>query len=97
MVGRACPMSIDRAVGSDIPPHRPSARPISMPSRRRPAAASPRVLDVDVNVALHAAGNGLPWADGLIHATALDHGAESWIPGAHFEGLPGVRCFPKKA
>jgi len=39
--------------------------------------------------------NGLPLADSLIYATARHHDAELWTQDAHFEGLAGVRYFPK--
>jgi hypothetical protein len=33
--------------------------------------------------------------DSLIYATARHHDAELWTQDAHFEGLAGVRYFPK--
>lgn len=54
-----------------------------------------RVIPLDVDLALAAACNGLPLADSLIYATALAHGATLWTQDAHFEGLHGVRYFPK--
>ena len=53
------------------------------------------VVDVDLPLAMDAALNGLPLADSLIYATARLHGAELWTQDAHFEGLSGVRYFPK--
>ena len=55
-----------------------------------------RVIDIHRNLALEAASLGLPMADSLIYATAQLHGAELWTQDAHFEGLPGVKYFPKK-
>ena len=53
------------------------------------------VVDVDLPLAMDAALNGLPRADSLIYATARLHNAELWTQDAHFEGLNGVRYFPK--
>ena len=53
------------------------------------------VVDVDMALVLSAAANGLPLADSLIYATALAYGATLWTQDAHFEGLHGVRYFPK--
>ena len=39
----------------------------------------------------------LPLADSIIYATAVAYGAELWTQDADFEGLPGVRYFPRKA
>ena len=41
------------------------------------------------------AGNGLAMADSLTYATAQNAGAELWTQDAHFDGLAGVRYFPK--
>ena len=54
-----------------------------------------RVVEIDLNLSLAAARNGLPLADSLIYATACAHGAELWTQDAHFDGLPGVRYFKK--
>lgn len=54
-----------------------------------------QLIDLDLSIALDAASNGLPIADSLIYATAQLHHAELWTQGAHFEGLPGVKYFPK--
>lgn len=54
-----------------------------------------RVVPIDLPLALTAAVNGLPLADSLIYATARAHGAELWTQDRHFEGLAGVRYFPK--
>ncbi len=54
-----------------------------------------RVVPIDLNLALEAAVNGLPMADSLIYATALQHGALLWTQDAHFDGLPGVTYFRK--
>jgi toxin FitB len=54
------------------------------------------MVDIDSALVLDAASNGLPLADSLIYATTQLHGAELWTQDAHFEGLPGVKYFPKK-
>ncbi len=54
-----------------------------------------RVVEVDLSLALDAAVLGLPLADSLIYATARRHGAELWTQDTHFDGLPGVRYFPR--
>ena len=54
-----------------------------------------RVVEIDLDLSLLAARNGLPLADSLIYATAFAHGAELWTQDAHFDGLPGVRYFKK--
>ena len=53
------------------------------------------VIDVDAALCLEASINGLPFADGLIYATALSQGATLWTQDAHFDGLPGVKYFSK--
>jgi predicted nucleic acid-binding protein len=53
------------------------------------------VVEIGLPLAMDAALNGLPMADSLIYATARHHDAELWTQDAHFEGLPGVRYFPK--
>jgi predicted nucleic acid-binding protein len=52
-----------------------------------------RVIPLDTSLALKAATLGLPLADSLIYATAIEHGALLWSQDAHFEGRPGVRYF----
>ena len=54
-----------------------------------------RVVDVDTRLVLSAARFALPLADSLIYATVLAHKATLWTQDAHFNGLPGVRYFPK--
>jgi toxin FitB len=54
-----------------------------------------QIVPIDLPLALEAAVNGLAVADSLIYATARHHGAELWTQDSHFEGLPGVRYFPK--
>jgi toxin FitB len=54
-----------------------------------------QVVPIDLPLALEAAINGLPMADSLIYATTRHHGAELWTQDSHFDGLPGVRYFPK--
>ena len=53
------------------------------------------VVEIGLPLATDAALNGLPLADSLIYATARHHDAELWTQDAHFEGLAGVRYFPK--
>ncbi|MGJ7582253.1 type II toxin-antitoxin system VapC family toxin [Variovorax sp. RHLX14] len=54
-----------------------------------------QVIDIDLQLCLDAAGNGLPFADSLIYATAQSRSAILWTQDAHFDGLPGVKYFPK--
>ena len=54
-----------------------------------------QVVDMDLNLTLAATGYNLPLADSLIYATAQAHGATLWTQDQHFEGLPGVKYFPK--
>ncbi len=53
------------------------------------------VVAINLPLAMEATLNGLPLADSLIYAIARHHGAELWTQDAHFEGLAGVRYFPK--
>jgi predicted nucleic acid-binding protein len=57
------------------------------------------VADLDTAVALSAAAvcarHRLPTADAIVYATALARGADLLTCDKHFEGLPGVRYFPK--
>ncbi|HSI60672.1 MAG TPA: type II toxin-antitoxin system VapC family toxin [Ideonella sp.] len=53
------------------------------------------LVEIDADLALHAATLDLPMADSLIYATALRHQATLWTQDAHFKGLTGVRHFPK--
>jgi predicted nucleic acid-binding protein len=46
-----------------------------------------RVVDLDAS---------LPLADSVVFATAQRANAELWTQDADFEGLPGVRYFPKR-
>lgn len=54
-----------------------------------------RVVDIAPPLALDAALNGLPRADSLIYETARQQGATFWTQDSHFDGLAGVRVFPK--
>ena len=54
-----------------------------------------QVIDIDLQLCLDAANNGLPLADSLIYTTAQRHHATLWTQDAHFEGLPGVKYFSK--
>ena len=60
------------------------------------AMRSGRVIDLDTSLALEAARFDLPLADSLIYATARRHDAVLWTQDKDFEGLPGVRYFPRK-
>jgi toxin FitB len=51
------------------------------------------VVDINLNIALNAAGTGLPMADSLIYATAQMRGATLWTQDAHFKGFSGVKLF----
>ena len=53
------------------------------------------VVDLSLPLALAAASLGLPLADSLIYATAQSRGATLWTQDARFDGLAGVRYFPK--
>lgn len=58
------------------------------------------VVDLDPEIASQAARVGiahrLPLADSIIYATAQRHDATVWTQDSDFEGLPGVRFFPKQ-
>jgi predicted nucleic acid-binding protein len=58
-----------------------------------------QVVPLDSGLALSAAKVGvehkLPLADSIIFATAQQFAATLWTMDADFEGLPGVRYFPK--
>jgi toxin FitB len=54
-----------------------------------------RVISLDLPLALDAVTSGLPLADSIIYATARRFDAELWTQDSHFEGLVGVRYFPK--
>ena len=58
-----------------------------------------RVVELDVDLAIKAADlsttHKLPMADSIIYATARCFDAELWTQDADFDGLPGVRYFPK--
>ena len=54
-----------------------------------------RVVEIDLAIVRHAVALHLPLADSLIYATAQTHDAILWTQDAHFEGLPGVKYFPK--
>jgi predicted nucleic acid-binding protein len=60
------------------------------------AMRSGRVIDLDLSLALEAGRLNLPLADSLIYATTRRHGATLWTQDEDFEGLPGVRYFPRK-
>ena len=54
-----------------------------------------RVIDFDLALSRAAITHALPLADSLIYATAQAHAATLWTQNQHFEGLPGVKYFPK--
>ncbi|MBK9164455.1 MAG: type II toxin-antitoxin system VapC family toxin [Acidobacteria bacterium] len=54
-----------------------------------------QTVDIDLSLALQAARYKLPMADSIIYATAQYHQATLWTQDEDFEGLPGVRYFPK--
>ena len=54
-----------------------------------------KIVDMDLNLALAATAYNLPLADSLIYAMAQAHDATLWTQDQHFEGLPGVKYFPK--
>lgn len=56
------------------------------------------IIELDTAIALAAirpAQRRLPLADAVVYATALAHGATVWTQDVDFDGLPGVRFFPK--
>jgi predicted nucleic acid-binding protein len=55
-----------------------------------------QVVDINLNLVLTAAANGLPMADSLIYATAQTRGALLWTQDAHFKALAGVKFFAKE-
>lgn len=50
---------------------------------------------IALNAALLSAQHRLPMADSLILAIAREHGAILWTQDEHFDGLEGVKYFPK--
>lgn len=57
---------------------------------------SGQVVDIDTSLCLDAAHLDLPLADSLMYATAQRHGAVLWTQDEDFEGLEGVKYFPKR-
>ena len=55
-----------------------------------------QIVDLDLHLALAATAYNLPLADSLIYAMAQAHDATLWTQDQHFEGLPGVKYFPKE-
>jgi len=57
------------------------------------------VVELDATLALHAAALGLrhklPLADSIVYATAQAGGALVWTQDTDFDGLSGVRFWPK--
>ena len=60
------------------------------------AMRSGQVIDLDVSLSLEAGRLALPLADSLIYATAQRYAATLWTQDDDFDGLPGVRYFPRK-
>jgi len=60
------------------------------------AMCSGHIVDVDASLALEAGRFSLPLADSLIYATTQRHDATLWTQDEDFEGLAGVRYFPKR-
>ncbi|HEX9671669.1 MAG TPA: type II toxin-antitoxin system VapC family toxin [Thermoanaerobaculia bacterium] len=62
--------------------------------------AQAKQVDLTPRLALQAAGLSarlnLPMADSIILTTARSHGATLWTQDSDFEGLEGVRYFPKR-
>ena len=60
-----------------------------------------RVIELSSSIALLAAKLSLdlktPMADSIILATAQNHAAVLWTQDNDFEGIPGVKYFPKVA
>ncbi|HEY8064919.1 MAG TPA: type II toxin-antitoxin system VapC family toxin [Methylosinus sp.] len=60
-----------------------------------------RIADLDTAIALAAADlciqRRLATADAIVYATARAHGADLLTCDRHFDGLPGVRFFPKSS
>ena len=58
-----------------------------------------QIVEIDADLAVAAAKlsieHRLAMADSMIYATARRFGAELWTQDADFEGLVGVRYFPK--
>lgn len=58
------------------------------------------VIELDAALAVRAATLGLrhklPMADSIVYATAQAAQATVWTQDADFEGLPGVRYWPKR-
>ena len=52
-----------------------------------------KVIDIDLDLVVHAARHGLALAESLIYETALRHDATLLTQDRHFEGLPKVRYF----
>lgn len=53
------------------------------------------VVQLDLNISLAATQYKLPLADSIIYATARRFDATLWTQDEDFEGLPGVKYFPK--
>lgn len=57
---------------------------------------SGQVVEIDTSLCLEAAHLDLPLADSLMYATAQRHGAVLWTQDEDFDGLDGVKYFPKR-
>jgi predicted nucleic acid-binding protein len=54
-----------------------------------------KIVNLDLSLVVEAAKLDLPMADSIIYATAQHYNATLWTQDEDFEGLPGVRYFPK--
>lgn len=54
------------------------------------------VVDIDTPLALAAARIRLPLADSLIYATTQFHQVTLWTQDEQFQGMAGVKYFPKE-
>jgi len=59
-----------------------------------------QVVGFDSSLAMDAAKlgveKGIPMADSIIYVTAVVSGATLWTQDSDFQGLPGVKYYPKK-
>ena len=59
-----------------------------------------KIIDLDTEIALNAAklshDKKLPMADSIIYTIAEKYQATLWTQDSDFDGLPGVRYFPKE-
>ncbi len=59
-----------------------------------------KIVDLDTEISMNAAklshDKNLPMADSIIYTISEKYSATLWTQDADFEGLPGVKYFPKK-